>query len=114
MSDSPYKKNNADRRDARASKDTSEVPRANRGKKDRKRWCGGHEGREHTPEVKERGNNLLGGYVRFCSVCESCNESEWMIEIHGRIRVCQHCNKRMRQATQEETLEAVAAVKIVT
>lgn len=35
------------RRDARHDASTSEVPRGLRGKKDRKKWCGGHEGREH-------------------------------------------------------------------
>lgn len=73
MSDHPYKKSNADRRDIRASKDSPETPRANRSKKDRKRWCGGHEGREHIPAVKERGDHnvpfISDGYVRFCSVC---------------------------------------------
>jgi len=37
-------------RDARHVHNGPEVPRAVRGKKDRKRWCGGKEGREHTPK----------------------------------------------------------------
>ena len=36
-------------RDARHVHNGPEAPRAVRGKKDRKRWCGGHVGREHKP-----------------------------------------------------------------
>lgn len=36
-------------RDARHVHNGPEAPRAVRGKKDRKRWCGGHIGREHKP-----------------------------------------------------------------
>ena len=30
-------------------------------------------------------------------VCESCNESDWVIEIYGRVRSCLHCNKQLQK-----------------
>lgn len=47
---SSYRASGVIARDARHAPDGPDAPRAVRGKRNRKRWCGGKEGREHTPK----------------------------------------------------------------
>jgi hypothetical protein len=58
-------------RDARHVHNGPEAPRGARSKKDRKRWCGGHVGREHKPEciVKRQWNDRVRWYVLACTTC---------------------------------------------
>lgn len=68
------------RRAARQDK-PDDAPRRARGKKDRKRWCGGHVGREHQPkcfdyrELKHRngfyaeGSAFSGWKILACTAC---------------------------------------------
>lgn len=61
------------RRDFRAVKAPEvEPPKPVRGKKDRKRWCGGHEGREHKLECRPYKGWLgaeKGWREHVCTVC---------------------------------------------
>jgi hypothetical protein len=48
-------------RDARHVHNGPEAPRAVRGKKDRKRWCGGHVGRGHKPVCMDYATTKFAG-----------------------------------------------------
>jgi len=81
------------RREARQEKPT-DAPRAVRGKKDRKRWCGGHVGREHKPvcmnygELKPRmvGDKVLLAEWRVlaCTVCGKELDLWWPSALNKR------------------------------
>lgn len=69
---SEWKKGAADRRDARATKSPEEIPKATAQKKDTKRWCGGHEGRDHKPACFKEPRGFTGEtewYKLCCTVC---------------------------------------------
>ena len=66
------------RKDFRATKAPEpEPPKPTRGKKDRKRWCGGHEGREHKLECRIYKGWLgtKGWRERICTTCGK--QADW-------------------------------------
>lgn len=73
-----WKTESAARRDERSTKDEEPERARSHAKKDRKRWCGGREGREHTPKAIRRselekfralGSWLGGSIILFCEKC---------------------------------------------
>lgn len=79
---SNYRARGLIKRDAKHSHGPPDAPRPTRAKKDRKRWCGGHEGREHTPkcmdyvvskgqaELQKKHPGIFGDWkVLVCTTC---------------------------------------------
>lgn len=71
---SDWKKSAAARRDERHAKDESPAPNALAGrapatKKDTKRWCGGHVGREHQPVCTPEPSQPPGHAWRILQCC---------------------------------------------
>ena len=66
-----YRASGLIKRDARHVHNGPEVPRRVRAKKDRKRWCGGHVGREHKPKcmAKRFDRPSFNWYVLACTEC---------------------------------------------
>jgi hypothetical protein len=75
-----WRQQSALRRDDRATK-TPDGPLKGRGKKDRKPWCGGHVGREHTPQCRR----YKEGRVTYLTdwrelVCTTCGRQ---MDVYG-------------------------------
>jgi hypothetical protein len=82
--DGTWQEQAARRRDERATK-MPDAPVKARGKKDRKRWCGGHEGREHQAECrlyKDGRKTYLKGWREL--VCRTCGKQlDWWAPSFG-------------------------------
>ena len=74
-------------------------PRKQRGRKDRKRWCRGKPGREHTPMLTHTGGP-----------CEPA--ARWRVQVFGsdwachHVEVCEACGKRLRWLNDDECPDA--------
>ncbi len=69
---SDWKKDAADRRDARNIK-SSDEPSKSSSRKDTRKWCGGREGREHVPACFAYGNDSWHKSWRTLS-CTRCGK----------------------------------------
>jgi hypothetical protein len=71
---SEYNASSRHRRDARASKDEAPQRASVPGRKDRRRWCRGKVGRDHT--IAAGGKAIYGTTIRM-DVCTTCGKQFW-------------------------------------